>query len=131
MKSILKCKFTSLSPYNCSKKPFLILASIYSAPHYFNTQGPSIQEYNWWYRGTDDTPKGLTHGGYVDIGQNLTADFHTYRVEWKYDSITWLTDGKVIHTVNKADTWDGTKYVFPSEPSRIELGIWDAGYANS
>lgn len=101
------------------------------APSYFNTQPPSIQEYNWWYRGTDNTPQGLTHGGYVNIGQNLTADFHTYRVEWKYDSITWITDGKVIHTVNKADTWDGTKYVYPSEPSRIELGIWDAGYANS
>ncbi|CAM0140439.1 unnamed protein product [Umbelopsis sp. WA50703] len=101
------------------------------APHYFNTQPPSIQEFNWWYRATDTGPADLTHGGYFNLGYNTSAEFHTYRVEWKYDSITWITDGVVVNSVFKNQTWDGTKYIYPTEPSRLELGIWDAGFANS
>ncbi|KAI8584533.1 hypothetical protein K450DRAFT_216781 [Umbelopsis ramanniana AG] len=101
------------------------------APHYFNTQPPSIQEYNYFYRRQGSGPPGVTHGGYVDLKYNTSADFHVYRAEWNTDSIIWRTDGKIVHVQNKNETFDGTNYIFPTEPSRIELGIWDAGFANS
>ena len=31
----------------------------------------------------------------VDMGQDMTADFHTYSIDWQPGSLKWLIDGKV------------------------------------
>ena len=33
------------------------------------------------------------------VGPDLSADFHTYGVEWSDDEITWLLDGAAVHTL--------------------------------
>jgi len=36
------------------------------------------------------------------VGQDLSADFHTYGVEWSDGEITWLLDGAPVHTLTAA-----------------------------
>ncbi len=41
-----------------------------------------------------------TGSGEKNMGKDLSADFHTYAVEWDKTSITWLFDGTPYHTEN-------------------------------
>lgn len=65
--------------------------------------------------------------------QNTDSDAHTYTVDWQPDTLTWSVDGKVLRTLNKADTWNSTtnSYQYPQSPSRVQLSLWPAGEASN
>lgn len=60
-------------------------------------------------------------------------NYHTYRIEWTPEQITWLIDGKSIRTKLKSDTWNATaqQWDFPQTPARVQLSIWPGGLASN
>jgi beta-glucanase (GH16 family) len=65
---------------------------------------------------------------------NLTASDtsttqHTYTIDWTPDTIKWSIDGKVLRTLDRADTWNSTanRWFYPQTPARIMLSLWPAG----
>ncbi|KAJ2963881.1 hypothetical protein NQZ79_g1080 [Umbelopsis isabellina] len=103
----------------------IVTAFIYMAP------GKDEIDYEWvgdqvqtayYYRGIPDYSTEAT----VTLA-NGTSTFHTYKIDWQPDSITWYIDGNVIRTVEKSSTLekDG-KYHYPTEASHFQLGLWDA-----
>lgn len=79
-------------------------------------------------------------------------NFHTYTIEWSPTFIKWSVDGKLARSLNKGkyrefrfvywdretnygwwieDTMHNGLLHFPSYPSRIQLGIWDASGTKS
>ncbi|KAG6901980.1 hypothetical protein C0995_005939 [Termitomyces sp. Mi166 len=81
---------------------------------------------NYFWQGY--VPEG-TSNGHIETGLTDTyVNFHDYTINWQPETLTWSIDGKVVRTLNKADTIDkhGVSH-FPSTPSRVELSIWPAG----
>ncbi|KAG6885184.1 hypothetical protein C0993_005091 [Termitomyces sp. T159_Od127] len=81
---------------------------------------------NYFWQGY--VPEG-TSNGHVETGLADTyANFHDYTIDWQPNKLTWSIDGKIVRTLNEADTVDtqGVSH-FPSTPSRVELSIWPAG----
>jgi len=46
---------------------------------------------------------GANHGKETDIGADVSADFHTYVVEWDLERVIWKVDEKVYFTATPAD----------------------------
>ncbi|KAH0580896.1 hypothetical protein H2248_012051 [Termitomyces sp. 'cryptogamus'] len=81
---------------------------------------------NYFWQGY--VPEG-TSNGHVETGLTDTyANFHDYTIDWQLKTLTWSIDGKVVRTLNEADTVDkkGVSH-FPNTPSKVELSIWPAG----
>lgn len=55
----------------------------------------------------------------IDLGFDASADFHTYGFDWKPDRITWLVDGKPVHTVT------GKPGQLPMMPGRLYVQFWN------
>ncbi|OQO15017.1 hypothetical protein B0A48_00399 [Cryoendolithus antarcticus] len=79
---------------------------------------------NYYFQGITDytNTKNLTVS-------NTRQNSHTYTIDWKPDSITWLIDGNEMRTQLKSETWNATtgSYHFPQSPSRIQMSLWPAG----
>ncbi len=58
------------------------------------------------------------HEGYIDLGFDAAAGFHTYSIEWMPDSIKWYVDGDLQLTE------DGSHGALPSTPGRIMMNFW-------
>jgi len=66
------------------------------------------------------------NGGIHNVpGGGIAAEFHTYKIEWTPDSITWAIDNQTVRTSLRKDTFKQGQFRFPSTPSYIQLGIWD------
>ncbi|CAG8433699.1 10413_t:CDS:2 [Diversispora eburnea] len=80
---------------------------------------------NYYWNGTLDYTKGKHH--YVAI--DTTAEYFTYFIDWKADSLSWGYNGKVVRTVYKKDTCNATDNIcrYPTEMSRVAFSIWDGG----
>jgi len=81
-------------------------------------------------------------GKNVDLGFDASKDFHTYRFEWKPDSIKWYADGTLIRSVDPTkDTWledgeykttynaandgdTGAEIGIPQLPGKMYMNIW-------
>ena len=50
------------------------------------------------------TPKGSGLGAAFMNYDSLSNDFHTYAIEWKKNSISFIVDGRVTGTFSSADT---------------------------
>ncbi|KAI0915250.1 hypothetical protein AcW1_007081 [Taiwanofungus camphoratus] len=59
------------------------------------------------------------HGGSVQGA-------HEYTVDWNDERIIWSVDGVQVRTLKKDQTQKNGALHFPSHPTRIQLGIWDA-----
>ncbi|CAG8462376.1 3805_t:CDS:2 [Diversispora eburnea] len=59
----------------------------------------------------------------------IDTKFHTYTFDWQPDRITWKIDGQVVRTLWRKDTYKDGVYQFPSNPSYVQLGIWDGSGA--
>ena len=64
---------------------------------------------------------------------DVHANEHTYEFDWQPDTITWSIDGKVVRTLNKADTWNSTSNMFnyPQTPARVQLSLWPGGLSTN
>ncbi|KAI8894885.1 concanavalin A-like lectin/glucanase domain-containing protein [Globomyces pollinis-pini] len=83
---------------------------------------------NVFYKGiTDFGTRFQSH----QIG-DMTA-MRTYTIDWTPQAIKWYTDGNLVRTYSIDDPLTVTEKTppgeksFPSTPSRIQFGIWDAG----
>ena len=58
---------------------------------------------------------------------------HTYTIDWSPDSIKWSVDGKVLRSLNRADTWNATanRWFYPQTPARIMISLWPAGISSN
>lgn len=84
----------------------------------YTGKGPVNQAFQWHIH----TPNGDL-GGVIDTGVDLTADFHTYAIDWQPGkSITWYLDGKQMAQVTSA------QLPIPKEPMEL---ILDSQWANS
>lgn len=50
---------------------------------------------------------------------------HTYTIDWKKDSITFLIDGKEVRKVSYEEAKGGSRY--PQTPMNLRIGIWAGG----
>lgn len=50
-------------------------------------------------------PRNTRDGGTVSIGEDLSANFHNYAVEWEPDRFTWFIDDVPYHTVTSDEWW--------------------------
>jgi len=60
---------------------------------------------------------------------NTVQNVHTFTIDWKPDSISWIIDGKVMRTKERKETWNSTanRFDFPQTPARVMLSLWPAG----
>ncbi|KAI8991583.1 concanavalin A-like lectin/glucanase domain-containing protein [Mycotypha africana] len=67
------------------------------------------------------------NGGNSKVDLDTADDFHTYVIEWSPEKIVWSVDGKVIRTKNNDDDCsDDDKCTFPTHPTNVQFGLWDA-----
>ena len=64
---------------------------------------------------------------------NTFDNYHTYKIDWTPDSITWSVDGLVGRTKNRKDTWNATsnQWSFPQTPARVQLSLWPGGLSTN
>lgn len=97
-------------------------------------------EIDWEITGQDNTKvqTNVFYRGVVDYtksqgfpaGYDTSKQFSDLKVDWSENAISWSVDGRVVRVLNKADTCDSNGVCeYPSTPSRIQLAIWDGGYA--
>ena len=55
---------------------------------------------------------GGNHGREIDTGRDLSADFHTYAVEWDPGRVVWKIDDEPFFTATPADLPAGTRWVY-------------------
>jgi beta-glucanase (GH16 family) len=65
---------------------------------------------------------GANHGHEVDMGVDLSADFHTYAIEWDPGRIVFEIDDQAYFTATPADLPDGTDWVY-DHPQFIILNV--------
>jgi beta-glucanase (GH16 family) len=86
-----------------------------------------------FYRGIPEFPK---HTGTHYVG-NVSVE-NQYTIDWNRKRIEFSINGKVVRTVNQADSYqvnvttsNGTrpfgKYWYPETPSQVQFGLWDGG----
>jgi beta-glucanase (GH16 family) len=52
------------------------------------------------------------------------SDYNLWKIRWTPTEIQWFVDDNLVRTLTKSSTWDGSKYKYPSTPSRITIGAW-------
>jgi GR25 family glycosyltransferase involved in LPS biosynthesis len=55
----------------------------------------------------------------VDLGFDVTQDFHRYAVDWRPERVAWLVDGEVVH---ERLSWDPTP--IPHLEMRVHANLW-------
>jgi hypothetical protein len=68
-----------------------------------------------------------SRGEDFELGQPASEVSHEYSVDWNKDRIIWSIDGAAKRTVTRAEL----NGMYPDTPSRIQLGVWDAGASSS
>ncbi|KAJ5614756.1 hypothetical protein N7528_008410 [Penicillium herquei] len=98
-------------------------------------ESDDLDEIDWEALGGDSTTIETNYFGKGDTStydrdtwpsvSDPQNDWHTYKVSWQKDAITWYIDGAVVRTLEYADASSGTR--FPQTPMRIRIGIWAGG----
>ncbi|KAK8844802.1 hypothetical protein IAR55_006652 [Kwoniella newhampshirensis] len=86
---------------------------------------------NHWFMGIANY--SATEGASVPVSSDTSSNFHTYSFDWHEEYLNWMIDGNVVRTLFKQDTLSagGSRYQYPSTPSRIQISIWPAGISSS
>jgi beta-glucanase (GH16 family) len=58
------------------------------------------------------------HETVIDLGFDPSQGFHTYKIDWQPNKITWYVDGNSIRSV------DVSQGALPSTPGRIMANLW-------
>ncbi len=76
----------------------------------------------------------LTHCAPDNNGANISLsdtfnNFHTYKIDWTPEEITWSIDGQVGRIKKRSDTYNETtkRYEYPQTPARVQLSLWPGG----
>ncbi|KAH9855274.1 concanavalin A-like lectin/glucanase [Lenzites betulinus] len=76
----------------------------------------------------DEQPLYGAFGGIEDFshGPKDVSDVHSYTIDWNAERIEWSVDGTEVRTLHKVDTKKNGALHYPTHPTRLQLGIWDA-----
>lgn len=98
-------------------------------------QSQDLDEVDWEWIGGQE---GKVQMNYFGKGNTTTYDrmieapvattqteTHTYALDWKPESLTWIIDGKPVRTLNFADANGGKTY--PQTPCNVRIGNWPGG----
>lgn len=98
-------------------------------------QSQDLDEVDWEWIGGQE---GKVQMNYFGKGNTTTYDrmieapvattqteTHTYALDWKPESLTWIIDGKAVRTLKYADANGGKNY--PQTPCNVRLGNWPGG----
>jgi beta-glucanase (GH16 family) len=66
---------------------------------------------------------GYTGAGSASISGELSADYHTYAIEWLPGRISWQLDGHTYKTVTSLDIPPGSKWIFDAQPFYMLLNV--------
>jgi predicted outer membrane repeat protein len=66
---------------------------------------------------------GESYGQYLDLGEPVADQFHTFAVEWEPDQITWLLDGMPFFTATPDDDYMLDKQWVFNHPFYILLNV--------
>lgn len=98
-------------------------------------ESDDLDEIDWEALGGDSTTIETNYFGKGDTStydrdtwpsvSDPQNEWHTYKVSWQKDVITWYIDGAIVRTLEYADASSGTR--FPQTPMRIRIGIWAGG----
>lgn len=69
---------------------------------------------------------GVFGGVHGYPGNGRCDAFHTYLIDWSPSRIQWSVDGQVVRTLTPAQTLHNGQQHYPSAPSRLQIGVWDA-----
>jgi len=83
---------------------------------------------NYFWQGVVTQPN---HGNITSDLTDTFANYHDYTIDWQPDTLTYLVDGQVVRTINKADLTVNGVSQYPSTPSRMQLSLWPAGTTSS
>ena len=86
------------------KDPTKLLVNVYYNP------GGEDARFDYGYRGTPVL---------IDLGFDVTRDFHSYAIEWEENEIRWYVDGLMVH---RRSSWEPTP--IPHLPMKFHLNIW-------
>jgi hypothetical protein len=81
----------------------------------------------FFHRGNVSITFDDSRGQDFELGQLASEVSHEYSVDWSKDRIIWSIDGVAMRTVTRAEQ----NGMYPDTPSRIQLGVWDAGASDS
>lgn len=79
---------------------------------------------NYYFQGITNYNNGL------NVSLSDTFDnYHTYKIDWTPEEITWSIDGQVGRTKKREETYNDTskRYEYPSTPARVQLSLWPGG----
>jgi hypothetical protein len=64
----------------------------------------------------------------IAVAPGSLGDWHTYRMEWFPDHITWFVDGTAIRTItpNDINPMTGLHYQIPTQPQQLHMNLWGA-----
>lgn len=86
------------------KYPHKVLLNVFYNP------GDKGARFDYGYRGTPVL---------VDVGFDVTSDFHTYAIEWEPTELRWFVDDQLIH---KRVNWEPTP--IPHLPMKYHVNLW-------
>jgi len=69
--------------------------------------------------------------GQVEPVSDTYSTFHTYKMDWQENQLTWSIDGATVRTVNKSNTVVNGTAQYPTTPARVQLSVWPAGINTS
>ncbi|RDB29724.1 putative glycosidase crf2 [Hypsizygus marmoreus] len=106
----------------------------------FITMSDIKDEIDWEFPGdaTTEAQSNYFWQGYIPTGSNngqtakglsdTFSNYHDYTIDWQPKALTFSIDGKVVRTINQADTVDPQGVSrYPSTPARIQVSLWPAG----
>ncbi|RKP05232.1 concanavalin A-like lectin/glucanase domain-containing protein [Thamnocephalis sphaerospora] len=82
----------------------------------FVGKDPSRFQTFFWVNGK----RGQSGPVYHDVGQDTSADYHVYGVDYRADSISWQLDGETVRTLRRSEA-----EIFPDQPQRFKVTLWD------
>ncbi|KAI1785812.1 glycoside hydrolase [Ganoderma leucocontextum] len=59
-------------------------------------------------------------------GPKTVQGMHSYTIDWSPERIVWSVDGSEVRTLRAGETEKNGTFHYPSHPSRLQFGIWDA-----
>jgi beta-glucanase (GH16 family) len=111
-----------LMPADGSQPPEIDIMEAYPNTTVESWLGPGPDcVYSTLHYGTGNGVLGQTHDIMVNLGHDMTTDFHVYRLDWTPDKLVFSVDGSVIGTVTDD---------VPSKPMylilNLAVGNWSA-----
>ncbi|CAO3634854.1 unnamed protein product [Cunninghamella blakesleeana] len=66
----------------------------------------------------------------IPSGRKPYTGYRNYKISWTPSKITWYIDNVAVRTKTRASTKNKKgQFEYPSEPLRIQLGLWDGSTA--